>query len=274
MSAAKEFQQDDFQYFCETIERIAGIHMKPAKFQLVRTRLNSRLAQHGLNTYSEYRELLQSLPDTDPEWEQFINLLTTNKTDFFREPKHFEFLVQKILPAWLKTGDKTFKVWSAAASTGEEPYTLAMVLESHLPKDRDYKILATDVDTDVIKASQNAVYPLAKKHEIPTEFHNTSIDLGHSECRNFFRIKRHLKDKVVCKRHNLVDNSSPGHDVFDLVLCRNVLIYFDKDTIEFVARKLYQTTKPGGHFFIGHSESLQGIKHDWQSFGPSVFKKK
>src|ERR1051325_9132586 len=118
----------DLQYFCDLIEERAGIHLKPAKYDLVRTRLRSRIAAHEFHSFSEYRDMLSSLPSNHSEWEVFINLLTTNKTDFFREAKHFEILVQKILPAWLKTGAKTFKVWSSACSTGEEPYTLAMVL--------------------------------------------------------------------------------------------------------------------------------------------------
>lgn len=274
MLKATESEQQDFQFFCAALKELAGIHMRAGKNEMVRTRLRPRLTLHGLSSFSEYRSLLESLPEAHPEWEVFVNLLTTNKTDFFREPKHFEFLAEKIIPDWLKEGEKTFKVWSAASSTGEEAYTLAMVLENSLPKNVDYKILATDVDSQVIRTVQNAVYPISRKPEIPPELHSSSIDLGRGECEGFFRIKRVLKQKVTGKCHNLIEASSPGEGVFDVIFCRNVFIYFDKPTIEFVAQKLMHATKPGGYMFIGHSESLQNIRHNWLPAGPSIFRKK
>lgn len=266
-------EEEDLQYFCSVIEERAGIYLKPAKHDLVRTRLRSRIGAHGLKSFAEYRELLRTLSKNDPEWQSFTNLLTTNKTDFFREPKHFEYLVSKILPLWLKTNQKTFKAWSAASSTGEEAFTLAMVLNRYLPQDKDFKILATDIDTEVLGTAQNAVYSLSKKSEIPGDYQQENIDLGKKEARGWFRIKPHLKDKIVFKQHNLIEKTSPGDGVFDLVLCRNVLIYFAQENIDFVQAKLFSTVKNGGHLFIGHSESFQGIKHNWKSVGPSVFKK-
>jgi chemotaxis protein methyltransferase CheR len=200
-------------------------------------------------------------------------LLTTNKTDFFRESKHFTYLIEKILPAWTKTSQKTFQAWSAASSTGEEAYTLAMVLNRYLPKDRDFRILATDIDTEVLNSAQNAVYSNSKKDEIPTEFLQESIDLGRNQARGWFRIKKHIKEKVTFKQHNLIDREAPGKDFFDLVLCRNVLIYFGQENIDLVQRKLHSTVKSGGHLFIGHSESFHSIKHNWNPVGPSIFKK-
>ena len=117
----------DMQFFCEAIAKRAGIWLKPSKLELVQTRLRSRLVALSLESYEEYRDHLNSIPKDDPEWEAFTNLLTTNKTDFFREPAHFDFLTREILPKWLATKQSTFKVWSAASSTGEEAYTLAMI---------------------------------------------------------------------------------------------------------------------------------------------------
>ncbi|MBX3020876.1 MAG: hypothetical protein KF799_04305 [Bdellovibrionales bacterium] len=268
-----DLEEDDLRYFCQIIEERAGIVLKPAKHDLVKTRLRSRVTANGLSSYGDYRQHLQSLAKNDPEWQIFTNLLTTNKTDFFREPKHFEYLVHDILPAWLKTSQKTFKVWSAASSTGEEAYTLAMVLGRYLPKDRDFKILATDIDTSVVEAAQNAVYSISKRSEIPTEYQQSCIDIGKGEARGWFRIKPHLKEKTVFKTHNLIERTAPDEGIFDLVLCRNVLIYFGADNIDFVQKKIYSTVKPGGHFFIGHSESLQGLKHNWKPVGPSIFRK-
>jgi len=265
--------ETDLHYFCKALESRAGIALKPSKQNLVQTRLRSRIATHGFKNYKEYRQYLETLPDDHPEWESFTNSLTTNKTEFFREPKHFDFLAHQILPQWLKTHQKTFKVWSAASSTGEEAYTLAMVLDRHLPKDRDFKILATDVDTKVLKTAQNGVYHISKKMEIPEEYHSTCLDIGKGNVRGWFRIKPHLKEKVIFKKHNLIEKTFPGENVFDLVLCRNVLIYFGPESVDFVQRKLYYTVKPGGYLFIGHSESFNGLKHQWSSVGPSILKK-
>lgn len=264
---------NELKYFCEKAESIAGISLKPGKYELVKTRLRSRLADNGLKTYREYKSLLEQLPPDHPEWQKFINLLTTNKTDFFREPEHFNILMNSVLPEFCKSGEKMFKVWSAASSSGEEAYTLAMILDRCLPKDVDFRILATDIDTNVLETAQNAVYPLSRKAEIPTEYHQGAIDIGKKDVKNWFRIRRHLKDKVIFKHHNLVERTSPGENVFDLILCRNVLIYFEKKSIEFVAEKLFQSTKSGGFLFIGHSESLQGVPKLWTSAGPSVFRK-
>ncbi len=268
-----ELEEHDLLYFCSVIEERAGIYLKPAKHDLVRTRLRSRISARGLESFTEYCDLLKGIAKNDPEWQIFTNLLTTNKTDFFREIKHFEFLVEKILPTWLKTSEKTFKVWSAASSTGEEPYTLAMVLQRHLGKDRDFKILASDIDTEVLKTAQNAVYAVSKKSELPLEYQQSAIELGQDNARGWFRIKPQIKEKVSFKQHNLIEKSAPGQNAFDLILCRNVLIYFAQENVDFVQTKLFSTLKPGGHLFIGHSESLQGIKHQWKSVGPSIFKK-
>ena len=162
-----ELKETELRFFCKLIEDLAGISLKPGKHDLVKARLRSRLNHHGMSSYEDYKHYLEGLPKNDPEWESFINMLTTNKTDFFREPKHFEYLVETILPEWLKTSEKTLKIWSAASSTGEEAYTLAMVLDRYLPKDRDFKILATDIDTKVVKFAQNAVYPISKKSKFP-----------------------------------------------------------------------------------------------------------
>lgn len=271
-SGALQIEEEDLLYFCQVIEDRAGIALKPAKHDLVRTRIMSRLRVTGHPDFTSYRQWLQTLAPNDPEWEQFTNLLTTNKTDFFRERKHFDYLVDKILPEWLKLDRKTFKAWSAASSSGEEAFTLAMILHKHLPPDRDFKILGTDIDTNIIKVAQNAVYPISKKDEIPPEYHSY-IEIGKREVSGWFRIKSYLKERIQFKPHNLIERSAPSENIFDLVLCRNVLIYFNSDNIDFVQRKLYTTVVPGGHLFIGHSESLQGLQHRWQSVGPSIFRK-
>lgn len=266
--------RSDIKEICQLIEEHAGIHLKEIKHDLVRSRLNKRMSENKMTSYAAYANFLKGLPRDHQEWQIFTNLLTTNKTDFFRETKHFEFLIKDILPTWLnKSNEKTFKVWSAACSSGEEAYTLAMVLHQHLPKDRDFKILATDIDTEILSTASNGVYPNSKKNEIPMEYQSTCLDAGSGEVRDWFRIKKHLKDRIQFKSHNLIAPVAPPSNTFDLVLCRNVLIYFAPNSIQRVQDKIYSTVKVDGFFFIGHSESLQGIQHNWKPQGPSIFQK-
>ncbi len=272
-SSQRLLSPEDMQFFCEAIAKRAGIWLKPSKLELVQTRLRSRLMALSLESYEDYREHLKSISKDDPEWEAFTNLLTTNKTDFFREPAHFDFLIREILPKWLATNQSTFKVWSAASSTGEEAFTLAMILSRSLPPGRDFKILGTDIDTSVVAAASNAVYSQIKLPEIPLDYHADCIQKGRGQAQGWFRIRPELKEKVLFKPHNLMDRTAPGENVFDLVLCRNVLIYFAPETIEFVQKKIFSTVKPGGHLFIGHSESFQGFAHHWKGVAPSIFKK-
>lgn len=271
---APDLKEHELKYFCEMIENLAGIVLKASKHDLIKTRLRSRLVQMGFTNYSEYKNYLSSLPKQHEEWQSFINLLTTNKTDFFREPKHFDFLVQFFLPEWLKTNQKTLNIWSAASSTGEEAYTIAMILDKHLPKGREFKIFATDIDTNVVNSASNAVYSVSKKIEIPLEYHKNCLEFGKGEASGWFRIKQRIKDKVTFKQYNLIENKSPiNEDTYDLIFCRNVFIYFAPKSVELVAKKLYQSTKPKGYLFIGHSESFQGLSHDWKLAGPSILKK-
>ncbi|QDK42598.1 protein-glutamate O-methyltransferase CheR [Bacteriovorax stolpii] len=269
--------QEDFEYFAGRIKKLSGISMKQAKLDLIKTRLTQRLREHSYKNFSDYRNYLETLPDTHEEWQEFINILTTNKTDFFREPDHFHFLIQYILPKWLKEDKTTFHIWSAAASTGEEAYTLAMILKHYLPPGRDFKIIGTDIDTKVLKTAENAVYSLSKLHEIPDLYRDECLDIGEREAKGWFRIKAHLKEKVTFVPHNLIEASfvddKGAPKIFDLILCRNVLIYFDKKTTELIAHKLYEHTIDQGFLFIGHSESFQGCTHSWLNHNSSIYQK-
>lgn len=263
--------QEDLGFFAKLIEARAGIHLKTSKLEMVRTRLYSRVQANGLKSFHEYRRLLAELPADDPEWEQFTNLLTTNKTDFFREIKHFEYLKNEILPQWLERGEDTFRVWSAASSTGEEPYTTAMLLLKFLPEGKKCEILASDIDTNVLKTAKNGVYPISRRHEIPFEY-QSFIEIGKESAQGWFRVRPQIRGRVHFVQHNLISPVVPDLQ-FDLVLCRNVLIYFDTETVDAVQAKLFRATKIGGYMMIGHSESLQRFKTDWNTVGPSIFMK-
>ncbi|HRO67681.1 MAG TPA: protein-glutamate O-methyltransferase CheR [Pseudobdellovibrionaceae bacterium] len=271
---AFQLSEREFAYFQSAIDRMAGIHLAESKRELVQSRLRGHVISLGYDSFTRYREHLESLPPSHADWQEFINLLTTNKTDFFREAAHFQFLKETVIPKWLtESKSQTFKVWCAASSTGEEPYTISMVLDSCLPEDRSYSVHATDIDTDVLKKARAGVYPCAKLSEIPPEYRR-GFDLGTGDIKDWMRVKPHLKSKVSFSRFNLNGSNPPPEGEFDLIFCRNVLIYFTPATIEGVMKKLYRVTKPGGLLLIGHSESLQNVGTDWRAVKPSVYFKK
>lgn len=269
----KNIQDDDFIFFQNLVLKLAGIYLSEKKRDLLKTRLGPYLRNSHFKNYGEYRDYLEGLKENHPEWQSLINLLTTNKTDFFREPAHFEFIEEVLIPLWIKAQKKEIHIWSAACSSGEEPYTLAMFLEKKLPSGINYKILATDIDTVILKKAENGVYPISKQAEIPEDFRGHSIDYGNHEVADWFRIKQSLKKKITFKNHNLIEDKLPQEQLFDLVLCRNVMIYFPKEIVGMVATKLYRATLQEGYLFIGHSESLQASKTAWTSAAPSIYRK-
>lgn len=266
--------ENDFEFFQKLIFKLSGISLSAKKRVLVVCRLRSYIENLGLNSFCDYRHFLEKLPDGHIELQKFINLLTTNKTDFFREPQHFDFIVRKFLPEWLEKKNNTLKIWSCASSSGEEPYTLAMVLAEHLPQNRNFEILATDLDTSILNAAKNAVYSIAKHNEIPDLYRDKYTETGSGSISDWFRIKPFLKNKVHFSQHNLIDEHTPSNANYDLILCRNVLIYFSPSTVERVIRKLKKGCEKNGTLIVGSSEWLQGESKNWQMVEPSIFKNK
>lgn len=265
-------EAEDFAYFKRRIYALAGISFRDIKADLVSSRLRKRATQLGFRSLHDYRLHVENLPDSSPEWQIFINLLTTNKTDFFREQEHFHFLINEFIPEWKKKGRTKLNVWSCASSTGEEPYTLGMVLEKHLGEGFDFSILASDIDTEVLAHAKNGVYNKRRLHEIPDEYHSC-LAFGTGEVADWFTVKRKIRDKIAFVQYNLMSENLPSEEKFDLVFCRNVLIYFDSDGIEKTANKIYEATSPDGVLLVGHSESLQGKKGFWKMKKPSFYTK-
>lgn len=272
-SQLEKISESEFEYFRNKIFKLAGISMSDSKQELVRTRLRSRIIAVGLKSFKEYQEHLDSLRDDDPEWQSFINVLTTNKTDWFREENHFSFVVKEFLPQWLNLGKKHLKVWCAASSTGEEPYTLALVLAEVLQNTQiTFEIIASDIDTKVLDIARNGVYPVDRLYQIPKEYH-PFIAKGTGEISSWFRLKKDLKHKVQFKQINLSSESYPLEQKFDLVFCRNVLIYFDSQTIEKVTNSIFRYCEEDAILVIGHSESLQNTNVSWKYLRPSLYQK-
>ncbi len=264
---------EDFLYFKDKIFALAGIHLTAKKKDLVRTRLKSYIQKNEIKSLHAYRKILESAGDSSAEVQTFVNLLTTNKTDFFREKQHFDFLIESTIAAWERNKKKDIKVWCCAASTGEEPYTIAMVLDFFLPKEIDFRILATDIDTNVLSLARNGVYPISKYSEIPQPYQDAYVKKGTGTASGWFRIDDRLHSKISFKQHNLIENSYPGDEIFDLIFCRNVLIYFAPETIRELMDKLHKSLKGDGSLFIGHSESIQGTSHLFRSIKPAIYKK-
>jgi chemotaxis protein methyltransferase CheR len=258
----------EFSQFQDLIYKIAGISLSPAKKPLVSGRLAKRLREHRLASYGDYFKLLSSGNHPD-EIQMAVDLLTTNETYFFREAKHFDFLRNNIL-AHHKKG-QPFRVWSAASSSGQEPYTIAMVLADCLG-DQPWEVVASDISTRVLERARSGHYPLEQTRHIPKSYLNKFCLKGVGSKEGSFLVGRSLRSRVNFMQVNL-NSTLPKLGEFDLVFLRNVMIYFDEDTKRQVVRRIMGQLKPGGHLLIGHSESLNGIVDEMKPLVPSVYRK-
>lgn len=266
--------ETEFQHLSSLVYRECGINLPAAKKIMLESRLNKRLRALNIFSFQEYIPLLTSRDGMASELIHMIDEVTTNKTDFFREPHHFTFLEKNILSQF-SNSKKTFKVWSAACSSGEEPYTLAIVLEefARLNRNFSYEIMASDISTQILQKAVLAIYPLDRTDTIPAEIKRKYFLKSKDTHKQTVRIVPELRKKVRFRRINFMDAVLPVDDKLDLILCRNALIYFDRKTQSEVVRKLVENLKPGGHLFIGHSESL--YQHDLPlvQVKPTIYKK-
>ena len=245
---------------------IAGINLSDAKKALVSGRLSKRIKHYNLPSYADYFRLVKS--NTHGELQTAVDLLTTNETFFFREPKHFDFLRDKILPTW-SAGQR--RVWSAASSSGEEAYTLAMMLAEHAPTDA-WEISGTDISTRVLERARSAQYPLADAEDIPHKYLSKYCLKGIGSQDGTFIVTRELRRRVSFIHANLQqDLTKLGY--FDVIFLRNVLIYFDVETKQRVVEKVLRRLKPGGFLIVGHSESLNGISDGLKIIQPSIYRR-
>ncbi|MDR7275848.1 CheR family methyltransferase [Catenuloplanes atrovinosus] len=259
---------DEFAYITGVLYRETGIRMTPGKEALVAGRLDRRLRALGLGGYAEYVRLLKDQPRGGPELRQLINLLTTNETFFFREEQHFDFLRDVVLPA--RDRGRPFRLWSAASSTGEEAYTAAMVLSEALPDSR-FEIVGTDISTRVVEGAQLGIYPLAAADKIPRQLLRKYCLRGRDEYDGSIAVSRPLRQRVSFRRHNLMENL--GHlGRFDVIMLRNVMIYFDPETKRELIGRLQEMLHPGGYLIIGRSESLSSIPSRLTMVEPSIYR--
>lgn len=264
-----------FSKFAALIHQNCGIFLPPQKKVMLSARLNKRLRALGLHTYEDYFAYLQK--ETAAELSFFINTVTTNTTEFFRESGHFRFLKEVALPELNFHPNAPIKriprVWSAACATGEEPYSLAMTLFDYFDRPA-FKLIATDVDTEVLGCAQKGVYPESAAANIPDSLNRRFTMKGIGRCRGYRRIVPEIRERIQFKVHNFLHDASPINEPMDIIFCRNVFIYFDTETRTCVVRKLFRHLQPKGYLFIGYSESLSDISTDFQGIAPAVYVKK
>jgi len=263
---------DEFERFRALIYGESGIALSEQKRTLLASRLTKRLRDLGLETFSDYYETV-TRDSTREEFTRMLDLISTNKTDFFREPKHFEFLRDQVLPG--VGPDKRIRIWSSACSTGEEPYTIAMTLYEGVedPRQWEFEILASDLSTRVLAKAAAGVYDEDRFRDVPSEVLRRHFLRGRGDSAGKFKVKPHLASVVQFRRLNLMDDRFPIKAPLDLIFCRNVMIYFDRPTQETLVNKFYRYLKPGGYLFIGHSESLQWVQHPFAAVAPTIYRK-
>jgi chemotaxis protein methyltransferase CheR len=260
----------DFAAITALVHDIAGIALGPSKRELVVGRLNRRLRVLGLQSFAEYRALLDD-PAGAAERVELINALTTNLTSFFREPHHFSCLADTVLPELLApAANGRLRIWSAACSSGEEPYSIAMVLAKKLAARRgwDARILATDIDTNMLRTAQDGCYDAERASTIPAEFARSLSRRRDGK----IVMPDVLKQRITFNPLNLLD-PWPMRGKFDVVFCRNVIIYFNKDTQRGLFTRLADIMAPRGWLFIGHSESLHRVSDRFEPLGRTIYRR-
>jgi chemotaxis protein methyltransferase CheR len=263
----------DFQRFQALIHAEAGIWLAPVKKALLVGRLARRLRELGIVSYGDYYERVIA---DEAERIRMLDAICTNETHFFREPRHFEFLAEKIFPAWREEADagrrpRRVRAWSAACSTGEEPYTLAMVMLTAFPTGWDLEVVASDLSTKVLQRAAAGLWPLEKSSEIPPEHLKAFMLRGFGAQEGLMKAGPEIRELVHFSRVNLVGNDWPAGPPFDLVFCRNVLIYFERQAKIAVVERLVDKLDPRGYLFLGHAESLGGFTTRARAVLPTVY---
>lgn len=268
------FSDADFRSLVQLAREHAGIALSDSKRNLVYTRVSRRLRALGFTSFKQYRDYLAG---NAGELESFINAISTNLTKFFRESHHFDHFRSQVVQPFLngtQRGDGRFRVWSAGCSTGEEPYTIAAVLRHEIPSGNrhDIRILATDIDTDVLAKAARGVYPVSGFDSVPRTYRDYFEPTSEGRGDNMIATEA-IRSLIAFRRLNLID-PWPFRGKFDAIFCRNVMIYFDNPTKTALIDRFIQHIKPRGFLYIGHSESFHGTHPDLQLVGRTTYRRK
>lgn len=271
-----ELKPAEFQRFSQMVRRHSGIHLGLVKKELLRARLAKRMRALCLTSFKDYYELVSS-DGTGEELARMLDVVTTNKTEFFREDRHFVLLVQKLLPELLQEAarrtDKTLRLWSAACSSGEEAYTLAMcALEAAAGMDVRVKILATDISSRMVRRGTDGVYERERVQGVPVTLLRKYFEEWGTQEERTYRAGEALRGVVEFHRFNLNAGPYPFGNPFDVIFCRNVMIYFEQETQQALVDRMTGALRKGGYFFTGLAESLLSIQHPFKSVSASVYR--
>jgi len=267
-----ELDQRQFSKISQKLYDRCGIKLHAGKEELVKARLNRRLQTLGIRSFAEYTEYIDQ-DDSGRELALMVDLLTTNKTDFFREQHHFDFMRKFVVPT-LKNTQRSFRIWSAGCSSGEEPFSIAFLLREELPDSdlRDVRILATDISDRMLAKAREAVFERGALSDIPPRILGKYFTCICTTTLERYRVKDKVREMVRFARLNLMDQW-PMRGPFDLIFCRNVMIYFDKATQENLVNRFWHYLRSGGYLFVGHAESMASLSHPFQYVQPAIYRK-
>lgn len=277
MAAINQLTDAEFKKFSDLIYENVGISLKAEKKELLNARLGKRLRICNIGTFKEYFQFINRPDQKNLEFVNFLDSVSTNFTSFFREISHFDYLKTTVLPELLQktsTSGRELFFWSSASSSGEEPYTLAMVLNDFklLNPSFRYKVLATDISTKVLAIANRGVYSIEQTSKTPVEYMKRYFQKGVGKSSGKVKVKEELRGQVSFQRFNLMDDF-PWHEEVDVIFCRNVMIYFDRPTQQLLVEKFYNSLTKGGYLFIGHSESISSLDHKFLQSEATTYKK-
>lgn len=275
-STAASMSEREFRLFSSFIEDSCGIRMPEAKKFMLESRLRKRLRQLEYSSFRDYYNYLSSPNGLKNELVNMIDVVTTNKTDFFRESAHFSYLVNKVLPEIPEPELlRGLRLWSAGCSSGEEPYTLAMVLSEYCRTDKEFpfSILATDICTTVLESARLGIYEEEKIIPIPLELKKRYLLRSKDKSRRVVRMCPEIRSPINFRRLNLMDETFDIGPPFRIIFCRNVIIYFDRQTQEKLLNRFCRHLQPGGHLFLGHSETLNGLDVPLVQVNSTIYQK-
>ncbi len=274
----KDLTPKEYEYIRRLVYAKSGINLGEQKMHLVRSRLGKILRKKQIQSFKEYCELVERDP-TGEELSQLLDAISTNTTFLFRENKHFEFLA-RTLTEWVGNskwvaGNSPVRLWSAACSSGDEPYSIAMVADDILRKSGgiDFKILATDLSTQMLSRAKLGIFDEERLKNVPKPYLSRYMTKLKQDREGFHQIVEPLRKKVTFSRFNLMSETFPFKHGFHVVFCRNVMIYFDKQTQEVLVNKIARQLRPGGYLMIGHSESLNGVHHPLKYVAPTIYQR-
>lgn len=266
--------EEEYTLLRDLINRESGISFARLRREVILSRISRRLKELNFERFHDYYERV--LNDSD-ELSDLIDRVSTNVTQFFREPKQFDFLSLSAIPDILSTAPKKIRVWSAGCSTGEEPYTIAMAFQEAFDRygvrNPDFKILASDISSRVLKRAEEGIYTAEDVSQVPPQFLSKYFLAGVGRNEGFYQAKKVLRDSILFRHINLTAEVYPVRGVFDMIFCRNVIIYFDKAIQDRVVNSLLRFLKPGGYLLCGHSESLIGLRNMLRAVQPCIYRK-